>query len=144
MYNIWNNNITAWSAVLGNMNSHLNLLCNAFLEISNGNTSFEQVRNHWRSILHSQNPAEFPQGTVGISVTNLAHELFKINGPVTSSQQSCTGCEYVENFIDNYLGYVVHTNDSHAGSTNAWINALSYYTRRACPACRDVLQLHVF
>ena len=144
LYDLWKDNSQAWSTLFESMNDHLSLLSHGFVEIENATVSFEQVRDHWRSILHNKNPREYPRGHVGISVAHLSEELFKVDNMISSSQHSCTGCEYSENPVDNRLGYVVHASVNTTNSTKHWIDTLTQETRRACPQCRTAMTQILF
>jgi hypothetical protein len=64
----------------------LNVLSYGFHEVINKKMSFDQVRDHLRSLLQTKSPREYPRGLVGISVTSLAKDLLSVNKTVTSSQ----------------------------------------------------------
>src|SRR5204862_281163 len=74
LYNFWLENPRTWTRIFKDMNEHLSMLSDGFLALSNSNVSFEQIRDQWRTILHSQNPQRYPRGLVGISVAQLASE----------------------------------------------------------------------
>ena len=145
LYDIWQSNHMKWSGVFRNMNDHLNVLCDGFAEFSNENSSFEQVRNYWRFILHNKNPTAFPRGFNGISVDMLASEMLNVTNAVSFSQERCTSCDYAKNPIDDRLGYVLHADSSvTADSTITWVNSLCHHTRSTCPICQTALKQHVF
>jgi len=101
--------------------------------------TIEQVRNNWRTMLYNRSHTEYPRGAAFISVANLATELFRVDSMVSSSQNSCTGCEYAENPVDDRLGYVVHADGITTNSTMEWVNSMCLKTRRACPQCRSTM-----
>jgi len=145
MYSIWQSNSILWSEVFKDMNDHMNMLCDGFTKLSRGITSFEQVRNRWRSILHNKNPTTYPRGPIGISIDILVSEMLEVINTVSSSQHSCTSCDYAENPIDDHLGYVLHADSSvTADSTMTWVNSLHHHTRKTCPTCQNPLEQHVF
>jgi len=144
LYDFWHDNPRAWTRLFKDMNEHLSMLSDRFLALSNSHVSFEQIRDQWRTILHNQNPQRYPRGPVGISVAQLASELFKVDTVVSSSQHNCTCCEYAEDPVDDGLGYVVHADSSVTGSTSEWIDKMSQKTRRACPDCRTMMQQILF
>src|SRR3989440_8174093 len=88
--------------------------------------------------------SRYPRGPVGISVTQLASELFKVDTIISSSQNHCTCCEYAEDPVDDRLGYVVHADSSVTGSTAEWIDKLSQKTCRVCLDCRTQMQQILF
>jgi hypothetical protein len=90
------------------------------------------------------NPTDFPRGTVGISVANLAMELFKVNNIVASSQHECSQCDFAEEPIDDRLGYVLHADHTIKQSTMNWVDTLSQKTNRRCPDCNSRMKQLVF
>jgi hypothetical protein len=144
LFDICKDNKQEWSTVFRNINQHCTTLSEGFLETFRENVFFEQVRDHFRSILHEQNPVIFPRGTHDISVASLAQEMFKVNYNIASSQHQCLRCDYAEIPIDNKLGYVLHTDDSVQHSTHNWISTLSQTTHRRCPDCNNKMKQVIF
>jgi hypothetical protein len=144
LFDIWKDNQQEWSNIFRNINQHCTTLSEGFLEISRENITFEQVRDHFRSILYMQNPVMFPRGTHGISVTTLAQEMFKVDYYIASSQHQCPRCDYAEIPIDDKLGYVLHADNTTRYSTHNWINTISQSTHRRCPDCNNKMKQVVF
>jgi hypothetical protein len=144
LFDIWKDNQREWSTIFRNINQHCTTLSEGFLETFRGNITFEQFRDHFRSILHMQNPVMFPTGTHGISVAALAQEMFKVNYNVASSQHQCPRCDYAEMPIDDKLSYVLHADDSTRHSTHNWISTISQSTHRRCPECKIKMKQVVF
>src|SRR5262249_14747684 len=55
LYKLWQDNPEQWSMFFENMNEHLNILSHGFLGVLNKLVSFEDIRDHWRTVLHQQN-----------------------------------------------------------------------------------------
>jgi hypothetical protein len=128
------------------MNENLKLLSHGFLGMENEIVTFEHVRDHWRTILHDQNPRQYPTGPVGISVAHLALDLFKTQTAVSYSQVTCMNCTYIERPLDDRLGYTVCADNTVTGSnsTTQWINNLSHEISRNCPHCGSAMRHTVF
>ena len=100
LFDIWKDNPAVWSDVFRGMNRHCALLSQGFDNILKGTRTFEQVRDNWRTVLHTADPVMFPTGTHGTIVADLAKELLKVRESIASSQHQCSSCEYVDNPID--------------------------------------------
>ena len=115
-----------------------------FKKMQNKQITFEQVRDHLRNIMHQKDPAMFPTGPNGTSVTDLAKEMLKVTQSVSSSQHQCSKCDYAEESIDNRLTYVLHADNTVKCSTNHWINHLSQSTNNRCPECNHKMKQVIF
>ena len=144
LFDIWKDNPQVWSGVFRGLNRHCALWSQGFDNIIKGSTTFEQVRDDWRYVLHTTDPVMFPRGTHGISVAGLAEEILKVTESIASSQHQCSTCEYAENPIDDKLTYVLHADNSTKHSTNTWVNGLSQTTHRRCPDCNHSMKQVIF
>ena len=144
LFDIWKDNPQIWSGVFRGLNRHCALWSQGFDSIMMGFTTFEQVRDNWRYVLHNTDPVMFPRGTHGISVAGLAEEMLKVTQSIASSQHQCSRCEYAENPIDDKLTYVLHADNSTKNSTNTWVNGLSQITYRRCPDCNHSMKQVIF
>jgi hypothetical protein len=135
LFDIWKDNPVVWSGVFRDMNRHCALLSQGFDNILKGTRTFEQVRDNWKTVLHTVDPVMFPTGMHGIIVADLAKELLKVTESIASSQHQCSRCEYAEDPIDDKLTYLLQADNSTNNSTNNWVNTLSQTTYRRCPTC---------
>lgn len=103
LFDLWKDNPQVWSGVFRDMNRHCALLSQGFDAILKRSTTFEQVRDNWRTILHTLDLVMFRRGAHGISVADLAKELLKMTDSIASSQHQCSRCDYVENPTDDSL-----------------------------------------
>jgi hypothetical protein len=113
LYDLWQSDITAWTLIMQDMNEHTRLLCKGFSDVLTYHSTFEQLRDHWRSTLHCKDPDAYPYGPVGISVADLVLELFKINNGQSS--------------------YMLFANSTVTQSTSAWVDSFSQQNSMLCP-----------
>jgi hypothetical protein len=144
LFDIWKDNPDVWSDVLRDMNTHGALLSQAFDNMFKGLTTFEEVRDEWRNVLHITDPLKYPTGTHGISVASLAEELLHKTESIASSQHQCSRCDFAEIPVDDKLTYVLHADNSTKHSTNDWINNLSQITHKRCPNCNHKMKQVIF
>jgi hypothetical protein len=144
IYRLWQDKPEQWSNIFEKTNAHLKFLSHGFHGIFNKMLCFEDVRDSLRNILHQKNSTDYPIGPVGISVANLALEIFKPNDTVSSSQQFCSNCTYEEFSIDDLLDYVVHAGRSNYRSTAQWMATMIKSSRDICPRCNNSLKRQIF
>jgi len=146
LYELWKDNEIAWTTQFNNMNDYLRMLSQGFVRVKSNTITFERLRNHFRMKLHQDDPTKYPLGPVGISVAELAVDVFKLDNQrtVTSSQHKCQHCGYTSDTVVNATGYVLHADRSISPhSTKEWLSNLEHTTRHRCPECNDRLKIIV-
>ena len=77
--------------------SHLPMqtLVSRFVARDSETSSYEQVRDEVRDILHDNSPANIPRfGPALIDISDLFYSLLPQESPFTTDHVACTACEY--------------------------------------------------
>jgi len=130
LYEIWSTDTKAWTRRFKEIKQHhLKSMSACFKKYMNGQASFEKARDTIRHELHSQNPAQFPYGTRGTSVSN----NFCPSEFVATSSPECTNYEYSEASIDDRLDFVLYETEDRPKSHSQWLRSLEHETHERSP-----------
>ncbi|KIM40837.1 hypothetical protein M413DRAFT_72469 [Hebeloma cylindrosporum] len=94
LYNIWSDDVSSASRDISSCSNFMDILCDKFREMERGSLTFENARDHVRSILHNHNAKVFPMGHAGLVVSSL---IKRIMGSTTygSVVSVCDICRHV-------------------------------------------------
>src|SRR6267154_2109532 len=90
--------------------------------------------------LYSQNPAQFPYGTRGTSVTALISAIPAPDECVAISSPECTSCEYSEPTMNDGLEFILYEKEAASKSASHWLCSLEHETHKKCPDCSCALK----
>jgi hypothetical protein len=107
-------------------------LCLGFKRVSNGQTSFEDMRDSLRKKLHQKDKNLFPYGNAGISVSSLAINMLSCRNLVSFSYSTCSHCGFKGEDIPDRVDFVLHP----PGNPEA--------ISKKCPDCGCDLQQPIF
>jgi len=134
LYEIWSTDMNTWTRHFKKMNQHhLKSLSACFKKYTNGQASFETVRDTIRDELHSQSPDQFPYGTRGTSVSALVSTILTPQSSVAFSSLECINCEYSELSVNDRLEFVLYEKGDTPKSTCNWLGSLQHETHERCP-----------
>jgi len=87
----------------------------------------------------SQNPAEFPYGTRGTSVTALTAAILAPRDIVAVSKPECIECDYSGPIMDDGLEFILYEKVDTPKSTSQWLGSLRHHNHERCPDCSSAL-----
>ena len=140
LYEIWSTDTKAWTRRFKEINQHhLKSVSACFKKYMNGQASFETARDTIRHKIHSQNPAQFPYGTRGTSVSALASAILAPHNFVASLSPACTNCEYSEASINDRLNFVLYEKEDTPKSTSHCLRSLEHERHERHPESEKIL-----
>ena len=150
LYNIWNSDIEKWTVFFNKTNVSLSTLHNGFELFKNNTISIENARDNVRHYLHEQDSRLFPNGTVGMNITDLASFLCKTSKPICESSYECTDCDVSIETTNRFTYYIdLQRSDLNMNNTDsiASISGRLFHlpTSRKCASCNNTLyKMHFF
>jgi len=106
LYNIWNSDIIKWSEFFNKTNKPLSILYNGFNLFHNNKINIEDARDNIRNYLHKQDSVLFPNGPIGMNITDLASFLCKISNPICNTHFECINCEISTETTNRFTYYI--------------------------------------
>jgi hypothetical protein len=102
-------------------------LCLGFKRVSNGQTSFEDMRDSLRKKLHQKDKNLFPYSNAGTSVSSLAVNMLSCRNLVSFSYSTCSHCGFKGEDIPDRVDFVLHP-PWNPEAISVWLNSLQHET----------------
>jgi len=149
LYNIWNSDIVKWTVFFNKTNVSLSTLHNGFELFNDKTISIENARDNVRHYLHGQDSRLFPNGKVGMNITDLASFLCKTSKPICESSYECTDCDVSIETTNRFTYYIdlqrSELNINNADSIASILGRLFHLpTSRKCASCNNTLYKNTF
>ncbi|THU95872.1 hypothetical protein K435DRAFT_557678, partial [Dendrothele bispora CBS 962.96] len=133
---IWSYNPMFWTNVWHNQNQFLNTFAVGLSKLSEGNESFEELRNEIRQKLHKRSKKDFPLGQSGVAIDKLANALLECNNVISSNISLCPVCG--ENTTEGIMSMVLNTGHM-KGTVNSIIKKLQTDSSGRCNTCNQTV-----
>ena len=122
------------------MNKTMNLLVLGFHKANEGQMTLEIARNKVRCLLHQRNPALFPYGQMGTTVSEMSEQLLRSGNIIASNWIHCVDCGQEDNLNRDIQICVIQCPDQ-GTTTSACLQKRFQedYPRRKCRHCNGAL-----
>jgi hypothetical protein len=144
LYHIWNSDTDRWDEFFDDTSKPLFMLQNGFEMFNSGEITIEEVRDNVRYYLHGQNANLFPNGQVGMNITDLADLLCQTTEPICESNYDCIECDIsieARNKFSYYLN--LQRSDLNISNTDSIVSILKRLlhlpTSKRCANCNNIL-----
>ena len=144
LYHIWNSDIMRWSHFFNTTSEPLSMLHNGFDMFHSNQLDIEDARDNVRHYLHEQDGMLFPNGQVGMNITDLASSLCKTSEPICESNYECIDCEISIETTNRFTYFMdLQRSDLHITNTDSVASILARLfhlpTSRKCASCNNTL-----
>ncbi len=138
LYHIWNTSQDKWSNCFHAINpKYMGTLSQGFQDVSMSLNSLEDVRDDVRAELHFSDPATFPYGHTGTSMSELASKTIQPENISYLEQLVCPECSQEGLEINIPAKYYMMCGNTNATSTSTYLkNHCWKKTRHECPECK--------
>ena len=144
LYHIWSSDPIKWSKFFNQTSQSFSILSDGFTMYNQNLISIENSRDNVRYYLHNKNSTLFPNGPVGMNITDLAYLLCKPSEPICKSNYECTNCNISAETTNNFTYYIdLQRSDLNITNTDSIVSILTRLfnkpTSNRCVNCNNIL-----